>query len=171
MRIILDAGHGGSDSGATNKGYKEKDITLNLALKIGALLNNHEIIYTRKNDKYISLNERCNISNKANADLFISIHVNSATNKNAKGIETFAYSTKSKGHEVAQRVQRNLIEVTKATDRGVKTSDFKVLRSTKAPAILIEVGFISNVEELEKLINDTYQFKLCDAIARAINNK
>lgn len=89
--VVLDAGHGGKDPGNMGNGYKEKDIALNIILKVGEALEKRgdvEVIYTRKNDVFIELNERANIANKANADLFVSVHCNSHSSQ-ASGTETF----------------------------------------------------------------------------------
>lgn len=172
LKVCIDAGHGGSDCGAYNKGYKEKDITLNLALKVGALISDKvDVVYTRNTDTTISLSERCNISNKKDCDYFVSIHVNSATNKTANGIETFKYiSAGKKGDVLASSIQNNLISNTGAKNRGVKKASYYVLKKTIAPAVLVEVGFLSNDEELKLLNSDIYQFKLAKSIANGIIN-
>jgi N-acetylmuramoyl-L-alanine amidase len=92
FRVVLDAGHGGSDSGASYYGFKEKDIALNITLLAGGILERHkdiEVIYTRKTDVFLGLRDRADIANKANADLFVSIHANAARNTAAYGAETF----------------------------------------------------------------------------------
>lgn len=97
--IVIDAGHGGHDGGASNGKYKEKDIVLNVALLTGKYIEQYlddvKVIYTRKDDTFIGLNERADIANKAKADLFISIHANAAGNKSAYGTETFVLGTKN----------------------------------------------------------------------------
>jgi N-acetylmuramoyl-L-alanine amidase len=92
FKVVLDAGHGGSDSGASYYGFKEKDIALNITLLAGGILEKHkdiDVIYTRKTDVFLGLRERADIANKANADLFVSIHCNAARNTAAYGAETF----------------------------------------------------------------------------------
>lgn len=172
LKVCIDAGHGGSDCGAYNKGYKEKDITLNLALKVGALISDKvDVVYTRNTDTTISLSERCNISNKKDCDYFVSIHVNSATNKEATGIETFKYiNAGKKGDVLASSIQDNLIKTTGAKNRGVKKASYYVLKKTIAPAVLVECGFISNNNEAELLFNEDYQDKIARAIATGLEN-
>lgn len=92
FKVVLDAGHGGSDAGASYYGFKEKDIALNITLLAGGILERHkdiQVIYTRKTDVFLGLRERADIANKANADLFVSIHCNAARNTAAYGAETF----------------------------------------------------------------------------------
>ena len=95
--LVLDAGHGGKDPGAVGRFSKEKDLNLKLALKVGELIKNQypdvKVIYTRSTDEFIPLQERADIANKNNADLFISIHTNSAESKNPRGVETFILGT------------------------------------------------------------------------------
>ena len=106
--VVIDAGHGGKDPGAVSANGKvhEKDITLNVALMVGESISKKypevKVLYTRKTDKFVGLNDRARIANKANADLFISIHVNAAENRSAKGAETYTL-----GIEEA-RTERNL---------------------------------------------------------------
>ncbi len=108
-KVVIDAGHGGKDPGTVSKLYREKDINLSVALKLGALINKHypamQVVYTRKTDVFIPLDERGRIANKAGADLFISIHVNASPNTAANGADTYVMgSAKSRANlEVAMR--------------------------------------------------------------------
>jgi N-acetylmuramoyl-L-alanine amidase len=170
--ICIDAGHGGTDPGAVNGSKREAVAALAIARKVGAKLidKGYKVIFTRKEDKYVSLADRCKLSNAREADAFVSIHLNAATNKEAAGIETWRYEkvgalTKS----LASNVQTELISATGAKDRGVKTTTtLYVLKRTVAPAILIECGFISNNAEATQLFSGTYQDKLACAIVSGI---
>ena len=151
--ICIDAGHGGSDSGAVGNEIYEKDITLKTSLIIGKMLQKQgfKVIYTRTTDKYISLGERCRIANESLSDLFISIHVNSATNTSAKGTETLCYSK----NKLAELLQKHLIKNLNTKDRGIKErKDLYVLNGTKMLANLIEIAFLSNYED-SKLLKQT----------------
>lgn len=110
-KVVLDAGHGGKDPGTVYQGYREKDITLSVALRLGALIReNHpevQVIYTRKTDVLIPLDERGNIANKAGADLFISIHVNGARNSAASGTETFVMGVDKSGGNLEIAMKEN----------------------------------------------------------------
>ena len=171
-RIVIDAGHGGKDPGAVNNAKHEAVGALAIAKKVGTLLKQkgYAVKYTRSTDKFLSLSERCKISNQFDADAFISIHLNSAANKQATGIETWRYekvgaTTKS----LASNVQTELIAATGARDRGVKTSTtLYVLKHTVAPAVLIECGFLSNNDEAKLLFASKYQDKIAQAIVKGI---
>ena len=170
--ICVDAGHGGSDPGAVNGKYHEKNAALGIALKIGDKLTQkgHKVVYTRSTDKVLGLQARCDVSNVAKADVFISIHCNSAENKQASGIETFKYpGVGGITQRLANNVQNSLTtHFPEEKNRGVKEAKYYVLKNTKAPAILVEVGFISHDETAEKLFRFSYQEKLARVIAEGI---
>ena len=170
-KICIDPGHGGKDPGAVNGEYQEKNFTLDIAKKLAFFLeseNEFEIIFTRTEDVYVSLQDRCDIANRYNCDLFISIHINSAADSDAYGIETLCYE-EIKSKKLAYNIQKALINATKAKDRGVKVNNsLYVLNTTKMAAILAELGFISNYPELFKLEQDDYQNKMAEAIALGI---
>ncbi|KAJ51030.1 N-acetylmuramoyl-L-alanine amidase [Clostridium tetanomorphum] len=181
IRVCLDPGHGGYDSGAVGStGVMEKNITLAIALKTGKILKEKgiEIVYTRTSDSVSwpanvaqDLQKRCYIANNANVDYFVSIHTNSASASSANGAETYYYTYESgAGKSLAQSIQQSIINATGLTNRGIKTANFYVLKNTIAPAVLVETGFISNVNE-EKLLNsNSFQDKMAQAIANGIMN-
>jgi len=170
MKIIIDAGHGGKDSGAIGpSGTKEKDINLEVAKLLDILLKyrSHNTKLTRTEDVYPPWEDRVE-SNRD--DIFISIHCNASNNRDAQGIETFHYPSSTEGNKLASLIQNNLIALTNRVDRGVKEANFYVLRETRCPAVLVELGFISNEEE-EELLNDfDYQLKCVVAIIKAVES-
>lgn len=172
--ICIDPGHGGKDPGAVNGSKHESVATLDIARKVGAVLESkgYEVVYTRTKDKYLTLSERCAISNNKGVNAFVSIHLNASTNRNAHGIETWHYyKVGDRTKELANNIQNALIKSTSATNRGVKTSEtLYVLKHTIAPAVLVECGFISNHEESELLFDDDYQNKIANAIVTGIEN-
>lgn len=174
-RICIDAGHGGKDPGATNGNYQEKRAALGIALELGLLLfrGGYEVYFTRTNDTYVSLADRCKISNDAKADAFISLHLNSVSSGAANGVEVWRYAKcGALTKELATAIQDNVIEATGAKDRGVKESTgLYVLKHTKAPAVLVECGFISNADERKKLFTTDYQKKIAGAIYKAVADK
>jgi len=170
-KVCIDAGHGGTDPGAVGQyRTKEKDIALAVSRLVGEALERCgvEVCYTRTSDQHVSLDARAKTANEAGADAFVSIHCNSASNKNAHGTETYAYSKNSAGYSLAQVLQKALIAATDLADRGTKTANFAVLRGTSMAAALVELAFISNSYE-EALINKTsWQAQAAEAIAKGI---
>lgn len=167
--VVTDPGHGGIDSGATGNGYKEKDLVLALALEIDKVLKRHGITnyLTRDKDKYVSLKDRTDFSNKIKPDIFVSLHLNSATNINAKGLEIFSYPGSLSGEKLAAKIQDELIKAGLYTlNRGTKKANFHVLRETKATAALVESVFISNVEDI-KFFMDNFN-RYVEVISKSI---
>lgn len=130
----------------------------------------HEVGYTRTLDKAVSLSDRAKMANSFNADLFVSIHCNSAKNKAANGVETFAYS-QGKSNLIAKTVQNKLVQYLGLQNRGAKTANFAVLRETNMPAILVELAFISNQAEEALLSNVSFQEKAAIAIFEGITGQ
>lgn len=159
---------GGLDPGAVYKGRKEKDDNLKLGLAVAKELRRHGVIVdeTRTKDTTLSLNERSNFEKRGNYDYFISFHRNAFKPEQASGVETFTYTNQTlKAKSLATRIQKNLVGVG-FVDRGVKSANFHVLRETRAPAILIEVGFIDNTKDNE--LFDAKFNEIVRAIASAI---
>ena len=231
-RVVIDAGHGGHDSGCLGKKSKEKDIALDIALKLGEAISEKfpdvKVIYTRKTDVFIELNERTNIANNAKADLFICIHCNSACYYNKKkkkeecneatsGVETWVmglhmseanlevskrendvvllekdYTKKYDGFDpnspeeniifslyqntfldqslkLASHIQQEM-KVKGRSGRGVKQAGFLVLYKTTMPSVLIETGFLSNVDEEKYLSSEKGQDETANAIFKAFKS-
>lgn len=178
MKICIDPGHGGFDPGAVGpSGVKEADVNLQVSLKLAEILKQkgHSVILTRttKEDgigKNVndSLYQRVEIANSKKCDLFICIHCNSATPQ-AEGVETYCYKFGSKAEILAKFVQEFLVKATGEKNRGVKTASFYVLRKTIMPAILTEVGFISNPKTEQKLKDSKYQQIIAQAISEAVD--
>ena len=223
-KVVIDPGHGGKDPGAVsiNKRHREKDITLSVSLMLGKLIKESypdvEIIYTRSADIFIPLDKRSDIANKEKADLFISIHVNSARARAASGTETFVmgldksssnlevsklensviilegddYQSKYEGFDpdvpesyiifsllqnshleqslsFASLVQENLSRGPVKINRGVKQAGLVVLWKTTMPAVLVELGFISNSNDMAILVQQNNQQKMANAIFNAFS--
>jgi N-acetylmuramoyl-L-alanine amidase len=169
--IVLDAGHGGYDYGAVNGTRYEKTDNLNLALRVAALLRaqGQNVVMTRDTDVFIPLPERSYLSNAQNTGMFVSFHRNAYTNPDAGGVEIFVQQNSPAldvSSKYAQNVLNALLNVGIQTDRGVKQNNFSVLRNTAAPAMLIELGFISN--PTDNLMYDKYIEQYAEAIAKAI---
>lgn len=166
-KVVIDCGHGGSDSGAIGvNGLKEKDYNLLIGERVIYYLGNYDVkvVATRDNDKYVSLEDRVKTSNNNNADIFISIHCNAHTNESANGLETYSYN----GNTDLQKLTHNNIMLTipQLKNRGMKKANYYVLKYTKASALLIECGFITNKSDYNILINNIENFAL--SITRSI---
>lgn len=171
--VVLDAGHGGKDPGANRDDAIEKEITLEVAKMTKTLLeeSDYKVGMTRDGDDYIELGNRSKIANERNAKVFVSIHCNSSDDDEGKGIET--YYTEQKGLEdeiLAEMIQESLIKQTDANDRGIKVANYTVIVRSSMPAVLVEVGFLTDTEENELLQNEEYQGKLAKGISEGIKN-
>ena len=172
MKWYLDFGHGVKYSGAigTNK-TKESDTVLKIGMMVKETLENafEKVITTRENDKYYSLDYRTKKANNENCDYFISIHLNSATNKSAKGCEVWLYDENSKLKALANNLCTNLSTKLNTPRRGIKYSKkLAVLKNTKMPSLLIEIDFISNIEVENNLKNHQYLKDISDNISSTL---
>ena len=178
--LIIDAGHGGNDSGTRNNGVSEKDLTLDITQKVLSLFDNDfdrgniKVYATRLCDKKISLSERVKIANDI-GDLFISIHINSSpSNPDANGTEIFYCEQNNKAnknfcsYDLANVLLKNLLDELKSTNRGVKSNNFYVIKNTEIPSALCEIGFITNQDEFNKLSSDEYRSKTALAIYNSV---
>lgn len=169
IKVWLDAGHGGKDPGAIGNGLQEKNITLPVTLEVGKILERYGITvgYSRKNDVYVSLEDRANKANNFGADIFVSIHCNAFEKPSAHGVETYSHIGSVKGAKLAKSIHDEVIKAKLYTrNRGTKTANFAVLRLTKMPAALIEMAFITNLEDAQLL--KTKQKEFATAIAKGI---
>ena len=169
-KVFLDPGHGGYDSGALGFGRKESELNLQVAKRVEQKLQsqNIEVVMSRKTDEFISLGKRAELANNYGADVFVSIHQNSAENKSANGIETYYHPNKQGYKPLALDIQNSAIKITGARDREVKSSNLAVLRESNMPSALFESGFITNENESYKLADPSYQDKLATGIASGI---
>ena len=191
--IVLDPGHGGKDQGAADGKTLEKELNLKLSRQVKKLLEaqGYQVLLTRDSDRYLPLQNRPAFANANKADLFVSIHTNSAASKTPHGIEVFCLapagtaSTNSstiswksytgnrndaKNIRLAYHLQRSLLVRTKAKDMGVKRARFAVLKELQCPGVLVEMGFLSNPEEAKKLRSPEYMDKLARGITNGITN-
>lgn len=166
-KIAVNAGHcPGADPGACGAYSTEADIVKKVAEIVCSDLE--KVGYKTRFIQMDSLGGICNEANQWGADLFVSIHCNSAASQSAKGTETFHWNGSVDGQTLARCVQRQLINTLGTTDRGLKTANFAVLRGTDMPACLTELAFISNTEE-EALLNNNIE-KIAHAVARGITD-
>ena len=179
--VVLDPGHGGKDNGASGPGgLHEKDVNLDVALQAGKLLQAKgiQVVYSRSDDSFVNLEDISAIANRANADVFVSIHCNSALTSTPGGTESYTFTSinypelflqQDERKRLATLLQENLIAKLQRTNRGVKEENFSVLRNTQMPAALVELSFISNPTEEQLLASPDYRARAAQAIADAIS--
>lgn len=179
--IVIDPGHGGKDLGThsfkTPK-YQEKTLNLATAKLVRHYLQQlgYSTMLTRKEDVFISLEQRSVFANKMQPQLFVSVHYNSAPSNTAEGIEVFYFSSDQNHNRtaesklLAQTVLNSVIQKTHAKSRGIKHGNLAVIRETTMPAILIEGGFLTNPKEQEKLRDKEYLKKIAWGIAKGIDD-
>ncbi|WP_164215803.1 N-acetylmuramoyl-L-alanine amidase [Virgibacillus sp. YIM 98842] len=163
--FIIDAGHGGIDSGAVGLNeVKEKDLNLSTAKTIAEKLEDEgaAVSMTRKDDTFISLDERVHISNSSNANVFISIHYNANEDSAAKGLSTYYSSSVTK--ELAEIVQSSILERVNLEDRGAKQNGYHVLQHNNKPSILIELGFVTNPSDIKVIQTADYEEKAAEGL-------
>lgn len=167
--VVLDAGHGGNDPGATY-GKDEKWYNLDITLRIEAILKSKgvNVKLTRTTDVFVGLDERAEMANAWNADLFVSVHNNAFFDKGTNGTMTFYYTTSYKGKEYAKIIQNDLLKNLGSRDIGVKSANFVVIKKTKMPAVLVEIGCLSNEAERAKLDTEEYRQKAAESLAESI---
>ncbi len=169
--IVIDPGHGGKDPGALGRGgLDEKKIALSVALEVARLLKARgaKVITTRASDRFISLEERAAIAERSHADLSVSVHADSARNKNASGVGVFIYTDAHKqsqlaAHRIIRAVKRAGLE-----SRGIHRRNFHVLREHSRPAVLIECGFLTNTTDRRRLNSASYRKKLAAVLVQGI---
>ena len=181
--VIIDPGHGGSDTGAIGaSGSTEKSVCLAVSKKVKAsLAKNYGIkaVMTRENDRDVhspdatasqELQARVNVQlRNPSAAAFVSIHCNAFTNPSTYGTETYYFGSSGDGARLAGNIQREMLNLGGLADRGVKTANFYVLKHTTVPSSLVELAFITNPHEEAMLNDDYFQSRLADAIAKAIS--
>lgn len=166
--IVIDAGHGGKDPGALGlDGLKEKNLTLSTANKIRDVLQSEgaTVITTRSDDQFISLQRRVQISNSYQTSAFISLHYNAYPAMTVRGISTHYYSNGGDDMVLAQTLQSALMQHVNMPNRGIKQSDYHVLRTNNDLAVLLELGFITNQQDAANIQTDQYQTNIAHAVA------
>jgi N-acetylmuramoyl-L-alanine amidase len=189
--VVLDPGHGGKDDGARGNGLVEKDLSLDVALRVEKILKpfNFPVVVTRRDDTFITLEDRAAIANRLENAIFVSIHFNHAPDRASTGVETFYASQKippeaawtwvgffnkpdapapDSGETLAGFIQTSLVMRTDAINRGIKGRELYVVRHTRCPAVLVEGGFINNPLEAQLISNSQYRERLARAIAEGI---
>lgn len=171
--IVIDAGHGGKDPGTTSaKGFQEKDINLDVAQQIAQILRDkgHRVIMTRNSDEFIELEERAAVANRAKADVFVSIHADSSAKSNLTGFTIYVGRSGSWSSSKLADAIDNRMAQTSISSNGIKKADYRVLTHTRCPAVLVEIGYLSNYWEAKQLKNFDMQKRLAQAVAEGITD-
>ena len=167
MIIGIDAGHGGHDPGAIGaRGTREKDIVLDIQYKLLAILEKqgHKVILSRKKDEFVSLEERVKIFNKAHCDRIISLHINAFTSPAPNYLSAWIVASGGNAEQMSKAILPCLEKTSGWTNGGIRKSNFYIVRKTIAPAVLLELGFISNPQQEEELKQEDFRLKLAHAI-------
>ncbi|MEM0980473.1 MAG: N-acetylmuramoyl-L-alanine amidase, partial [Cyanobacteria bacterium P01_H01_bin.58] len=171
LLVVIDPGHGGRDPGAVGiGGLQEKNVIFPMSLRVAEILRSQgvQVVLTRTDDRTLGLESRVDIANQVNASVFLSIHANaiSLSRPDVNGVETYYASNAGRG--LASIIHANVLPASGMRDRGVKEARFYVLRHTDMPAALLEVGFVTGVEDVPKLRDPNWREQMSQAIARGI---
>lgn len=167
--VMIDPGHGGKDPGAIGLGgLQEKDVILPISQRVAAILEQQGIhaILTRSSDYFVDLAPRVEMAKRERADLFVSIHANSIDKRpDVNGLETYYFE---RGERLAHTIHNSILQSLDIKDRRVRRARFYVLRNNPMPAVLVEVGFVTGVEDAPKLATAAYENQMAQAIANGI---
>lgn len=169
--VVIDPGHGGYQPGTTSVlGAKEKEINLKIANKVTAYLQEAGVTVkmTRESDKFVDLEDRAELANRVDADLFVSIHCDSNGDSSHKGFTVYVARSASWGSKKAARAIESRLSDAGIPSKGMRNEDFRVLVKTNGPAVLVECGFMSNYDEAALLVSPWYHNKLAKNIADGI---
>lgn len=172
INIVIDAGHGGDDFGATSDAITEKKIVEQVTKKIKSLNSNVVIHFTRNEDHFLSLKDRTDFINKLKPDLVLSLHVNSSLNTKTSGLEFYvAKDTEffEKSNEIAAKLIDKFGTSTNLKVATVKTGPFYILKKSGVPAVIVELGYLTNENDKKYLIDDNEQNKMAKSISEFIS--
>ena len=172
-RVVIDPGHGGKDPGALScLGFCEKDVTLAVGRLVAAELrrNRVEVVLTRQTDRFIELEDRPAVANRSKADLFVSIHADAAKNRHAKGFTVYVSRTPSGASRAAAQAILGRLCASCSPSRGMRNGDFRVLVHARCPAVLVELGYLTNRVEAARLNDESYRQRIATAVARGVHD-
>lgn len=177
-KIFIDPGHGGTNPGAVGNGVIEAEVNLAVSKLLAENLRNmgyDVMLYRTTNDENVispiaaDLRNRARMANDWGADYFVSIHTNSSVNPQANGFETYVYRKGTTAEKLATSIQTSVINALGMKDNGVRQANFSVLRNSNMPAVLVELGYLSNPTEALNLNSSAWRAKIASAIAEGIN--
>lgn len=166
--VVLDAGHGGKDGGSVWNGLIEKKLCLDVAKRVEAGLKARGLktVMTRRTDTFVELSQRARLANRVPSSIFVSIHFNGSRKTIISGGEVYYRS--SRGRTLASAISRSIQSRVTGSARGIFHGNYKVLRDTRMPAVLVECGYLSNKREAARCATPTHRQKLADAIVSGI---
>ena len=167
--VVVDAGHGGKDSGAWRRhGPPEKAVALDVALRVDRKLRQSQLrtVLTRANDTFVPLDSRVALGNQQDNSIFVSIHFNDSRRRGVQGFETYYHSPYA--YDLAVAIERSLLTLPGTVNRGVHPARFRVLRNVRYPSVLVECGYLSNRSDSREAADANYREKLASKIAEAI---
>ena len=170
--VVIDAGHGGFDRGGIpGQRIAEKTMTLDVALRLQKILQDagYRVVMTRESDVFVPLGTRVAIANSYPNGILVCIHFNAARRSGASGIETYFYSRDSLA--LASAIHYNVAGGAPSSNRGVRRRGYFVLRRTRIPAVLVELGFLTNPTEARYVQNSSYRQRLAEEIARGVGGR
>nr|HPI02008.1 N-acetylmuramoyl-L-alanine amidase [Bacillota bacterium] len=164
--ILIDPGHGGKDGGAVGNALKEKDVNLDISLRLRALLETQGavVIMTRSDDTKVELLERANIANLLLPDAIVCIHANSVISQLPNGTETYYFNNDTLSKELADSVHKSLVDRIRLTNRGLFKKEYYMVKETYSPSVLVEVGFLSNAQDAAMLSDQAFRAKAAEGI-------
>lgn len=166
--VVIDAGHGGKDGGSVWNGLIEKKLCLDVAKRVESGLKSRGVktVMTRRSDSFVELDQRARLANRVPSSIFVSIHFNGSRKTLISGGEVYYRS--ARGRILASAVSRTIKSRVTGGSRGIFQGDFKVLRETRMPAVLVECGYISNKREARRCADPAHRQKLADAIVSGL---
>ena len=176
INVVIDAGHGGSDFGATSSSSTEKQIVEQIANKIKSLNKNKNVVihFTRSSDVFIPLKDRTTIINTINPDLVLSLHVNSNSDTKKSGVEFFVankdLAVYEKSNDLALKLSSEFSKNNSLTIGEIKNAPFYILKNATVPTVLIELGYLSNENDKKYLTDEKEQDKIVEKILEVISN-
>ena len=169
--VVIDPGHGGKDPGTTSaRAFKEKALVLEVAQRVTDELLGRglDVRMTRQDDHFVELEERSALANSLRADLFVSIHADAARNRTAQGFTVYVSRQPRQASQAAAEAIARRLRAAGVPSRGQKEANYRVLVGTTCPAVLVELGYLSNAEEAARLATSAYRRQLAEAIAGGI---
>ncbi|MCA6423565.1 MAG: N-acetylmuramoyl-L-alanine amidase [Flavobacterium sp.] len=175
ITIVIDASHGGHDLGSFHNEFFEKDIANSISKKINEINDNKniKILFTRDDDQFLELSERTKYINNIKPDLVLSLHINQNTNVTTNGFEAFVYDKSiayERSNELAQKLVLDFEKKIPLKNRGVKTAPFWILKKSEVPAIIIEMGFLSNENDRKYITSSEGQTQIAQTILDFVTN-